>query len=138
MGFPQLLSNSPATTGHLPAGIRILTYNSFLTPKRLKMRPLAKIWVLPILSMLSFQVSTVLAQTYPEQSPSQSYIPPSPNSQAIASYGADPVALYNGTPAISLPVYTIKCGSLTVPITLSYNYNGLYPRMPVGSVLAGT
>jgi len=101
------------------------------------MRPFAKIWVLPILSSLSLQVTTADAQTYPEQPVNQSYTAPSPNSEAIQLYGDDPVALYNGTPSISLPVYTVKCGSLSVPITLSYNYSGLFPLQDAGWVGLG-
>jgi hypothetical protein len=101
------------------------------------MRPFAKIWVLPMFVICFLRFSTAFAQTYPEQSVNQSYTAPSPNSQAIQAYGIDPVALYNGTPSISLPVYTVKCGSLTLPITLSYNYNGLFPLQDAGWVGLG-
>jgi len=37
------------------------------------------------------------------------------------------MALYEGLPSISIPVYEVKCGSLSVPISLSYNYSGLQP-----------
>jgi hypothetical protein len=57
-----------------------------------------------------------------------SLMPSSPNAYAFASYGLIPVSLYDGTPDVSIPIYTVKCGSLTLPITLSYNYNGLRPR----------
>jgi hypothetical protein len=46
-----------------------------------------------------------------------------------ASAGA---SLFNGTAGFSLPVYTIKCGSLSLPITLDYNYNGLLPMQEAG------
>jgi YD repeat-containing protein len=101
------------------------------------MRCSPKIWVLPILSILSCQITIAVAQNYPEQQVNQSYTPSSPNSLAIQSYGADPVALYNGTPTISLPVYTIKCGLLSLPITLSYNYNGLFPMQDASWVGLG-
>jgi YD repeat-containing protein len=65
--------------------------------------------------------------TYPESMVDQSYIPPSPNAQSFQSYGNEPVALYEGVPAINIPIYGLKCGSLSLPISLSYNYNGLYP-----------
>src|SRR6187399_81828 len=71
----------------------------------------------------------VFGQTPPYPAPSldQSVIPPSPNAQAFQTYGSTPVALYEGLPNISIPVYQVQCGSLSLPISLSYNYIGLYP-----------
>jgi len=45
--------------------------------------------------------------------------------------------MYLGMPAINIPVYTVKCGSLTAPISLSYNYNGLNPLQDAGWVGLG-
>jgi hypothetical protein len=53
---------------------------------------------------------------------------PSPDVAATATYGIVPVALYTGTPQVSFPIYTVKAGSLTVPVSLDYNYNGLRPK----------
>lgn len=75
--------------------------------------------------------------TYPWSSVDQSYTPPSPNAQAFQSYGNEPVAMYTGTPAIDIPIYVVKCGSLTVPISLSYNYNGFNPLQDAGWVGLG-
>jgi hypothetical protein len=75
--------------------------------------------------------------TYPWSSVNQSYAPPSPNAQAFQSDGNDPVALYGGLPSISIPIYTVKCGSLTLPISLSYSYSGLNPLQDAGWVGLG-
>ncbi len=75
--------------------------------------------------------------TYPWSQVDQSYTPPSPNEQAFESYGNEPVAMYTGMPVINIPIYTVKCGSLTVPISLSYNYNGFNPLQDAGWVGLG-
>jgi YD repeat-containing protein len=75
--------------------------------------------------------------TYPESAVDQSFIPPSPNAQAFETYGNDPVTLFEGVPVISIPIYTVKCGSLTLPISLTYNYNGLLPLQDAGWVGLG-
>lgn len=76
-------------------------------------------------------------QAYPEAILNQSYVPASPNGAAAAAYGDQPVALYTGTPAISIPIFTVSCGSLSLPISLSYNYNGLLPLQDAGWVGLG-
>jgi YD repeat-containing protein len=75
--------------------------------------------------------------TYPGLSVNQSYTPPSPNAQAFQSYSDDPVALYTGLPSVAIPIYTVKCGTLTVPISLSYNSNGFFPLQDAGWVGLG-
>ncbi len=52
-------------------------------------------------------------------------IPPSPEVAALAKYGDVPVSLYTGTPQIEIPVYNLQCGSLHVPISLSYYASGV-------------
>jgi hypothetical protein len=84
------------------------------------------LWVIPMIGTLSLTMSGASGQGYPEPSMNQSFVPPSPNAQAFAMYNDNPVALYEGTPAIAIPVYTVRCGSLTLPISLSYNNNGLF------------
>lgn len=63
--------------------------------------------------------------------------PPSPNAQMAESMGNIPVSLYEGIPSISFPVYTVKCGSLSLPISLSYYYNGFRPLQDAGWVGLG-
>lgn len=52
-------------------------------------------------------------------------IPPSPTVQALCRYGETPVSYATGIPSISIPLYTIKCGSLELPITLTYHAGGI-------------
>ncbi len=52
-------------------------------------------------------------------------IPPSPTAYELGKYGQIPVGYFTGTPSVSVPIYTYKAGKLSVPISLSYNSNGI-------------
>jgi YD repeat-containing protein len=52
-------------------------------------------------------------------------IPPSPDAAALGKYGDLPISAYTGTPNISIPLYEIKEGDITVPISLSYHASGV-------------
>jgi len=52
-------------------------------------------------------------------------IPPSPTAAALGKYGDIPVSLYTGIPNISIPLFEIKEGDITVPISLSYHAGGI-------------
>jgi len=60
-----------------------------------------------------------------------------PNAAALGKYGDIPVSYCTGLPQISIPIYTIKEGSLTLPISLSYHASGLKVMEPAGWVGAG-
>ena len=53
------------------------------------------------------------------------YIPPSPNAAALVKSVDVQVGEYTGVPNISLPLYTVKSGDLTLPITLDYHASGI-------------
>ena len=48
-----------------------------------------------------------------------------PNAASLGKYGDIPVNYHTGVPGISIPLYTLKEGSLTLPITLNYHASGL-------------
>lgn len=50
---------------------------------------------------------------------------PSPEVASFARYGDIPISEYTGTPNISVPIYTVKSGSLSLPIELSYGASGI-------------
>src|ERR1700722_11955307 len=50
--------------------------------------------------------------------------PLAPNSMAFTKFGNYPVNLYSGLPDISIPLYTVEAGGLSVPVTLSYHASG--------------
>jgi hypothetical protein len=52
-------------------------------------------------------------------------ITPSPTVASLGKYGEIPVGLYTGIPNISIPLYEIKDGPLTIPIGLSYHAGGV-------------
>jgi YD repeat-containing protein len=54
-----------------------------------------------------------------------SLVPPSPTTAALLKYAEIPVSKYTGVPDISIPIYTVKSGALTLPISLSYHASGI-------------
>ena len=69
-----------------------------------------------------------------------SVLPPSPEAAALAKYADVPVNLYTGTPEISIPIYTLQEGGLSLPITLNYHGGGnkvddIAPRTGLGWTL---
>ncbi|HEY4110083.1 hypothetical protein [Puia sp.] len=91
-----------------------------------------------LLSSLLFCSNGAKGQpTFPSTQVDQSYVPASPNVAAFQRYGNNPVALFEGAPAVTLPVYEVKLGSLSLPISLSYNYNGFEPMKDAGWVGLG-
>ncbi len=65
----------------------------------------------------------VIGQSSSQQLPK--VVPPSPNAAAIQRYGDIPVSPYTGVPNISIPLYEVKRGNVSVPITLSYHASGI-------------
>lgn len=55
----------------------------------------------------------------------QSVVPQSPNAASLGKYGEIPVGMYTGIPSISIPLYEINTGKLSLPITLSYHAAGI-------------
>ena len=51
-------------------------------------------------------------------------ISPPPDVAALGKYGSIPVGLHTGVPNIDIPLYTIKSGSLELPLSLSYHASG--------------
>ncbi|WP_163325479.1 hypothetical protein [Draconibacterium mangrovi] len=52
-------------------------------------------------------------------------VPLSPEAKGIGKFGDIPVSNYTGSPDISIPIYTVKTGKLTLPITLNYHATGI-------------
>lgn len=62
-------------------------------------------------------------------------VPASPDAAAIEKFGNIPVSYTTGVPNISIPIYTIKCGSLSWPVSLSYHAGGI--RVDESASMAG-
>ncbi len=61
---------------------------------------------------------------------SMAILPASPTASALGQYGQIPVGLFTGTPNINIPIYTYKNRNISVPISLSYNSNGVKVDQP--------
>lgn len=90
-------------------------------------RGLLLLYCIPVLSlMLNVLLPVSLAaqsQTQPVKP--QQVIPPSPDAASLGKYGSIPVGLHTGVPNIDIPIYTIKEGSLELPISISYHASGV-------------
>ncbi|GGH10523.1 hypothetical protein FAZ19_01180 [Sphingobacterium alkalisoli] len=51
-------------------------------------------------------------------------IPPSPTTVEFLRYGEHPVSHFTGVPDITIPIFTIQEGDITVPITMKYHASG--------------
>ena len=61
-------------------------------------------------------------------------IPPSPEVSALMQYVDFPVSRFTGQPDITLPLYTLREGSLELPITISYHGGGVKVDLQPGVV----
>lgn len=52
-------------------------------------------------------------------------IPPSPNPSSLGKFGNIPVSLYTGVPSISVPLFDVEVGNVTMPIKLNYHAGGI-------------
>ncbi|MEQ8580624.1 MAG: hypothetical protein RIC30_13700 [Marinoscillum sp.] len=51
-------------------------------------------------------------------------MPPSPEAASLGTYGNHEVDMAYGTPRISIPLFEVRSGALSVPVSLSYNAGG--------------
>ncbi|MDD7887093.1 hypothetical protein [Flavivirga sp. 57AJ16] len=65
-----------------------------------------------------FCLNVLIAQELPKM------VPLIPNAASIAKYGEVPVGHFTGTPNINIPVYHIKAGDLSLPLSLNYHVGG--------------
>ena len=70
---------------------------------------------------LALFIHTVSAQTTDFL---KQIVPLSSNAAAMAKYGEIPVGHFTGVPNINIPLYTIKSGTLELPLTLNYHARG--------------
>jgi len=52
-------------------------------------------------------------------------IPRTPTAASLGKYGDIPVSYHTGVPNISIPIYTVQEGNLTLPISFSYHSSGI-------------
>lgn len=76
--------------------------------------------------LLVFVTSTLLnAQASEDFMSFKNFNPPSPEVSLFQRYGDIPVDLSSGIPAIDIPLYEIRSGQLSLPISISYHASGI-------------
>ncbi len=78
-----------------------------------------------ILSTVGIFVLAILCSIRAQAQDLPSIIPPPPNAAAFTQYSDVPVGLYTGVPNVNIPLYTVKSGEITLPISLSYHASGI-------------
>lgn len=79
---------------------------------------------LKVVIILFFLVPFFCAAQY-EQAKLEKVIPASPTAAALGKYGDIPVNYHSGSPNISVPLFNLNSGKLGLPVSLSYQFNGL-------------
>src|SRR3569833_655885 len=88
--------------------------------------------------LLAFGVYHLYAQTLPQMGTEVvKAIPPSADAAALGKFGRVPVSYFTGVPNISIPIYTIKSGELSLPISLNYLSGGIKVEEKASSVGLG-
>lgn len=59
-------------------------------------------------------------------------VAPSATAGSLGRYGDASVNQSSGAPNFSIPIFTVTGHDLSVPITLSYSYDGFKPSQPIG------
>ncbi|MCW3110036.1 MAG: hypothetical protein JWQ09_4542 [Segetibacter sp.] len=62
---------------------------------------------------------------YKQQLKMPTVLPASPEAAAIEKFGNIPISYATGVPDISIPLYTVKCGQINWPVSLSYHAGGI-------------
>lgn len=85
--------------------------------------------IFDITSLFCFFLCFSINITFAQQSlPRLNYVPESPLSSNFTRYGEIPIDISTGVPKIEIPIYTLKCGTLEVPISISYHAAGVKVR----------
>jgi hypothetical protein len=61
----------------------------------------------------------------------------SPNAASLGKYADIPVSYHTGIPQVSLPIYSVQEGPLSLPVSISYHAGGIKVMEPASSVGAG-
>jgi RHS repeat-associated protein len=59
---------------------------------------------------------------------------PAPNAASLGKFTETPVSYYTGVPNVSVPIYTVQEGPLSLPISFSYHAGGIKLNEPSGWV----
>lgn len=53
------------------------------------------------------------------------FTPPSPTPYELGKFGSNPISYNRGTVAIDIPIYELRLGDFSLPVSLSYNSSGI-------------
>jgi hypothetical protein len=83
----------------------------------------------PLIVMRAFPLFIILsvmcAKAFSQDNKFKEVIPPSPTAASLGRYGEIPVSYHTGVPQISIPIYTVNEGGISVPISLNYHSSGV-------------
>ncbi|QKJ31067.1 hypothetical protein HQ865_15325 [Mucilaginibacter mali] len=77
--------------------------------------------------ILLLKTASVLAQHDPTNYIKPQLVPASPTAANLGKYGDVPVNMSTGMANVSVPIFTVQGQDISLPISLSYNYNGARP-----------
>ncbi len=83
------------------------------------------LFILPIIFGVSLFNTVLLSAQNEVTDQAVNMIPPSPTAAELGKYGLVDVGLSTGTPNVSIPLHTFTTTNLSLPISLSYNSNGV-------------
>ena len=89
------------------------------------------------LALLPFLTNGLYAQDYGYAPRDYSIVPPTPEVASLLDFKEFPIDYFRGIPEISYPIFTLKCGSITIPITLSYHGGGIRNMQQYGNAGLG-
>src|SRR5260221_337196 len=78
-----------------------------------------------LLACMIIIVQPLFSQSGPSVIPVSPPSYASPNAAALGKYGDIPISYHTGTTEVSIPIYTISEGSLSLPVSLSYHSSGV-------------
>lgn len=85
-----------------------------------------KVNIYTVLLLLVFYIPFYAKEQFSDYATKRySIIPPAPEVSSMMKYIDIPVSHFTGQPQIEIPIYTLKEGSLSVPVTLSYRGGGI-------------
>ena len=90
-----------------------------------------------LLLLLLLRAGITQAQNPAANSPYSRVAIASPTAASLGKYTDIPVNYHTGIPEISIPLYTIKEGSLSLPLSLTYHGSGMQVMEPASWVGAG-
>jgi len=77
------------------------------------------------ITLCSIVVVFGVAQHAPDSFELKTLVPSSPEAASLGKYGDIPIGYHTGVPNISIPLYELKEGDVSLPISLSYHASGI-------------